>query len=336
MFQNVMAQTVPSWVTNADSFYDKSIYLAISGVGTSREMAERNALANIAGFFELSIDVELININEFQSVIRNNASDWIEKSYMENYIRTTSSIDLLLGVEVRETWHDARNNEFYALAVMEKARTAQVYREIIHSNMAVIAFLTTMNQTEKNSLDGVMRYHLAATAADNNETYGRIIRLLDEAPPEGIVSGTYYRLEAQNIMKAIPVRINVQNDRAGRIQGIFARIISSHGFLISGNNPRYEFNVNISLSPVQDFPDSRMEWVRISLDANFIDIITGTILLPYNFYDRRFGHITMAGAENLAFQNAENIINNGLTEQNMEIPGFSDYFSVFLSNFISE
>jgi len=334
--QILIAQSMPVWVNNADSLYNRTRYLSMVGIGNSREMAELNAKANLASYFELSINVELINTNEFQQVTRNNVSDWIERSNTQNHVRTSSSIDLLVGVEIKETWHDTRRNDFYALAVMEKTASAQIYRDLIINNINFIEILINMNNEVKHSLEGLMRYRFASVAADNNETYGRIIRFLDARPPEGIIGGNFYRLEIQNIMKEIPIGLSIINDRAGRIQGVFARIITSHGFLIGGNNSRYIFRVNISLVPAShEFPDSSMENVRISLDADLIDTNSGLTLLQYNIPDRRGTRNTIAGAENQAYINIEQVINNGVSERNTQIPSFTERFNSFLSSYLA-
>jgi hypothetical protein len=162
-----------------------------------------------------------------------------------------------------------------------------------------------MNQTERESLEGVSRYQSAAVVADINISYVNVLKVIGAAAPADIKPGAEYRLEAQNIAKSIPVGIRVANDKSGRIQGAFAKVFSDQGFRSGGNNTRYMLEVEISVSPVE-LPNNTNKFVRIELGANLTD--AGTVLLPYNFNSRE-GHNSVSEAENRAYLAAERKIN---------------------------
>jgi hypothetical protein len=223
-----------------------------------------------------------------------------------------------MGAEIKEVWFDSRDT-YYAVAVMEKARSAGIYNELILANLNIIKNLVTMTPGEKNSLEGVIRYKFAATVADVNVSYGNIVRLLDASPSGGIVSGDEYRLEARNIARTIPIGITVTYDRQGRIFGAFAKCFTDLGFDANAGNSRYVLNVNASVSPV-DLPNNQNYFSRIELAANLTDTRDGLVLLPYNFNDRQ-GHVTQAEAENRAVAAAVRDINDVFAA------AFSDYLS---------
>jgi hypothetical protein len=193
---------------------------------------------------------------------------------------------------------------------------------MIQANQNLINNLITMNQAEKNSLEGVSRYQFAAVVADINTGYGNLLRVIGSAVPGNLKPGNDYRLEAQNIIKIIPVGIRVKNDKSGRIQGAFAKVFSDQGFRSGGNNSRYILDVDINVSPV-DFPNNTNKFARIELGANLTDITFGTVLLPYNFNSRE-GHTSVSEAENRAYRAAELKINE-------EYPKLlTEYFSQLL------
>jgi hypothetical protein len=301
------SRSKPAWVDNADSVYDRSHYVAAVGNASSRDMAEKNALANLTAIFGQSIKADQTITNTYQEAVKNGVtSSWTDNIAMQNTINITASMDTLIGAEVKEVWFDSRSTH-YAVAVMEKARTAQVYNEMINANQNMIANLINMKDTEKNSLEGFSRYQFAAAAADINITYGNVLRVIGSPVPAGLVKGDNYRLEAQNITKAIPVGIIVKNDKSGRIQGAFAKAFSDIGFRSGGNNSRYILNVDITVSPV-DLPNNTNKFARIELSANLTDTSVKSVLLPYNFNSRE-GHITASEAENRAYMAAERKIN---------------------------
>ena len=186
---------------------------------------------------------------------------------------------------------------------MEKAKTAQLYNDMIQANQNMISNLITMNQTEKESLEGVARYQLAAAVADINIGYGNVLKVIGAAPSTELKKGDDYRLEAQNITKTIPVGIKVKNDKSGRIQGAFAKVFSDLGFRSGGNNARYMLEVDIKVSPV-DLPNNANKFVRMELSAELTDTGSQTVLLPYNFNNRE-GHTSESEAENRVYAAAE-------------------------------
>jgi len=315
----VRAGRAPAWVTSVDSVFSRSRYVAATGFAPNRAMAEKNALAAIASFFGQSIQVNTSAAAAYrQAVVNGTVESWIDTAQMNNVVKTQSSQDNLLGAEIKEVWFDSRDT-YYAVAVMEKARSAALYNELILANLNIIKNLLAMTPNEKYSLEGVIRYRFAAAAADVNISCANMVRLLDFSAPDGIVSGDEYRLEARNIAKTIPVGITVTYDRQGRLFGAFAKCFTDLGFDANTGNSRYVLNVNSSVSPV-DLPDNPNYFSRIEIAANLTDTSAGLVLLPYNF-NAREGHVTRAEAENRAITAAQRDINENFAD------ALSDYLS---------
>ena len=312
----------PDWIRNPYTKYDRQTNAAAVGNGNSRETAEKDALGKLAALFGQSIQVDEKVSTSYRDAVRNGViANWSENTASDINIVTSASLDSLVGAEIGEVWDDGRGNN-YAVAVLNKARAIQVYSGMIKSYQEMIEKLITMNQGEKNSLEGFSRYQLAASLADINTSYGNVLSVLGAAAPVGLKNGADYRLEAQNIARAIPVGLAVINDKSERIQGAFAKALSDLGFISGGINPRYMLDVVINTSPVE-FPNNTNIFIRIELSANFTDANSGTVLLPYNFNNRE-GHITQEQAENRVYTTAELKIN----EEYKNI--LSDYLSRLL------
>ncbi|MDR0495510.1 MAG: LPP20 family lipoprotein [Treponema sp.] len=297
----------PAWVDSVESVYGRAQYIAAVGYAADRAMAEKNALANLTAIFGQSIRADQTIVNTYQEAVRNGVSaGWTDSIAMNNTIQTSASMDTLVGAEVKEVWYDSKS-VYYAAAVMEKAKTAQIYNDMIQANQNLITNLITMKQAERESLEGVSRYQFAAVVADINIGYVNVLKVIGAAAPADVKPGAEYRIEAQNIAKTIPVGIRVTNDKSGRIQGAFAKAFSDQGFRSGGNNVRYVLDVDISVAPV-DLPNNTNKFVRIELGANLTDTSSGTVLLPYNFSSRE-GHNSVSEAENRAYLAAERKIN---------------------------
>jgi hypothetical protein len=298
------SRTKPAWVDSVDSVYGRAQYVAAVGNASDRTMAERIALANLTAIFGQSIHADQTITNTYKESVRNGiTTGWTDNIAMQNTIKTTASMDTLIGAEIKEVWFDSRST-YYAVAVMEKAKTTQLYNEMINANKNVIDNLITMSQAQKNSFDGYSRYQFAAIVADINITYGNLLQVIGSPLPSGLVKGDIYRIEASNITKPIPVGIRVRNDKAGRVEGAFAKSFSDLGFRSGGNSSLYILDVNIVTTPVE-FPGNTNKFTRIEIDARLTE--DGITLLPYNFADRE-GHATQSEADNRAYMLAERSI----------------------------
>ena len=318
----------PAWVDSVDSVYNRSQYLAAVGNASDRTMAERNALGNLAAFFGQSIYADRTITNTYQEAVRNGVtSSWSDNIAMDNTIRTSASMDTLVGAEIRAVWFDSRST-YYAVAVLEKARTAQVYRDLIIANQGMIRNLLEMDQNEKNSFEGYSRYQFAAAVADINISYMNVINILGFAPPDGIKDGNEYRLEAQNIIRAIPIGITIKNnnDRAGRIQNAFAKAISDMQFRSGPANSRYVLVVDMTVSQADLPNDNNYIYARMELNANLTDTSNGQVLRPYSFGNPplREGHRTLSEAENRLFTTAERKIDSE----------YADFLRAYLSRLL--
>ncbi|MCL2277399.1 MAG: LPP20 family lipoprotein [Treponema sp.] len=307
--------------------YNRSLYIAAVGSSQDRITAERNALANLSAFFGQSVQADTLTRNTYYEAARSGAmTKWLENTEIENVIRTSVSFNTLIGAEIKEVWHHAKNKIYYAAAVMERQRTIQLYTSMITANLRMINNLVNLNDAEKYSIEGLSRYRFAGMAADINIAYANLLNVLNAPLPNGVIGGNDYRLEARNISGSIPIIIIAPNDRENRISGAFAKVLSDYGFRIAAAgigaeisgaesgaarggdvNSRYTLYIKIALSQ-PEYPQNPLVFAQIQLSANLTDNVTGEIILPYGF-SVRDGHNTAPLAENRAFISAEQRIN---------------------------
>jgi len=297
----------PDWVRDPYNKFDQQTHVAAVGMGNSRQAAEKDALGKLVAIFGQSIQVNEKISTSYQEAIRSGAAaSWSENTSISSDIATSAGMDSLIGVEIGDTWDNGK--DYYAAAVLNKTKAFQVYSNMIRSNQAMIANLVNMPAADKNSLDGYARYQFAAVIADITITYGNLLSHIGApAFAQELKSGDTYRLEAQNITRAIPIGVTVTNDKSGRIQGAFAKVLSDLDFRSGGNNARYVLRVEISVSPVE-LPNQTNKFARMELSANLTDTSLRTVLLPYTFNNRE-GHTSQTEAENRLYSTAERKIN---------------------------
>jgi len=309
----------PEWTSGGlHDRYNSHMFLTAVGHGNTRQAAEMDAFRQLVTIFGVDVQADARHAEAYRSI------GAISRHEVEfgSEIVLGAGMDNLIGARIGERWDDGRGSHF-ALATLNRAEATRIYSEMIRANQELIANLTTFaSPAERNTLGGFSRYQFAAVIADMNASYAAVLSAVGSPQhAQGLRTGDDFRREMQGIANAIPIGINVNNDRAGRLQGAFAAAFTEFGFRTGGTNPRYVLNVNVVLQPTEH--SGRNVFARMELTANLVDTVTGAVLLPYTFNIRE-GHTIQSEAENRTFISAERRINDEYREM------LSDYLSQLL------
>jgi hypothetical protein len=299
----------PPWVADPYAVYNRAVYIAAVGYGTTRDTAEKTALTNLTSIFGQSITSESQASYSYSQAVEASSSAWMEKSDIAQAVKTSVAMDTLIGAEIKDVWKGP-DGTYYAAALMDKAKTNLIYSELIQQNLGTIAKLTVLSDGEKQSFEGLINYYRAAGLADANQVFVNVRNVISPGSMAGenLKTGNDYRLEAAGIAKNIPVAVTVDNDRQNRIKSAFSSVLTGAGFRTGGGDSRYALQAALSLEEVT-FLNNPYRWIRYVVDANLIDTSTGVVLFPYNTNDRE-GHPTLSEAENRALRAAETRIKN--------------------------
>jgi hypothetical protein len=300
----------PAWVDSPEAVYGRGSFVAAVGSGNSREQAEKNAFAALSSVYRMSLQADQRIANSYQEmVINGKTSDWYEGASLEESIRTSTAMDLV-GAAIRNVWSDG--SLYYALALMENARTAQLYGRMIRDNQRIIDTLTDIPAADRNNMDGLARFQFAITLAEANKVFANVLSVIGAPVPAEMRQDEDYRLERTAIIRAIPVSVVVEGDRENRIRSAFAAVFTGEGFRTGENDSPYRLQARISFSEVQ-LPNQINKFVRYVLEGNFVDSATGEILFAYNANGRE-GHLSLSEAEDRALRAAETKVREDYAE----------------------
>ncbi|MDR1144290.1 MAG: LPP20 family lipoprotein [Spirochaetaceae bacterium] len=299
----------PPWVADPYAVYNRAVYIAAVGYGTTRDTAEKAALTNLTSIFGQSITSESQATYNYSRAVEASSSAWVEKSDIAQAVKTSVAMDTLIGAEIKDIWRGP-DGTHYAAAVMDKAKTNLIYSELMQQNLGTIDRLTALSEAEKQSFEGFINYYQAASLADANQVFANVRNVISPGSMlgENLKTGNDYRVEAAQIAKNIPVAVTVDDDRQNRIRSAFSAVLTGAGFRTGGNNSRYALKAVLTLEEVT-FINNPYRWIRYMVDANLVDTSTGVVLFPYNVNDRE-GHTSLSEAENRALRAAETRIKN--------------------------
>jgi len=286
--------------------FPESAYLTAVGSGDSRQSAERNALENLAGRFNMAIHVDERTRERYWHTIENGDIHWKENIDILGYFDKRSGVDNLIGVSIEDSFQDD-GGTFFVLAVLDRKKTIEVYSDIIEKKRKEIDDLTRPDAAERNPFEGVDNFRKAAVLADMNPSYAAVLSGLGAQVPPGLQSGNELRRKADEIRRAITIGINVSGDRDDMVRAAFAKVLTGLNFKTVDSDPGYvlEVSVNVTLERKFNKPlDRDITWADQTLLAELKNPRTGEGLLTYKIKDNREGDPVESEVLDWVFRNA--------------------------------
>jgi hypothetical protein len=309
---SALTEKQPEWINNPYTKHSQAQYVAASGDGKTAEESQYKARVNLLGIFGMKIADDLVVDEKYIETNKNGNDSWSDSLSSTRRI-SASAEGILAGCEIKENWKNAKGTEYYALAVMDKTKTIDIYKDIISRQSQSIS--ETLNIQNKNTFDGYSRYRYAAALAKDIDSCVNVIRFVggSGSVPAGLKSENDYLIEANNIIKSIPVRVAVvegkEFDKANRIQNAFAGVIGKLGFRTGDASSPYALQITLALSEVK-FANQDNKFARYEIAADMIDAKTRQGILPAYSINGREGHQNYPEAQDRAIRAAETKINN--------------------------
>lgn len=312
----VIVETPPTWVTNRDEVYPTAQYLTALETGKNRKEAELNALEALAAIFNRNIQAETKTAISIQEKNSNTAAQPEKTKTLHKDIAVSTKLDNFVGAEIKE-WKDS-DGTYYMLAVLNKAKTASLYIDMIRKNNAAITELTGISDTEKYSLTGYCRYSAARLKATENEVFiSRLVFLNAGAASlasNDAVSAASLDIACTDIAKQIPIAVSIAGDTSGNLKAAFGHVFSERGFnAASAQTGRYRLNAALTINePVPQGTNKIM--LRYTFEASLQDTATGEIIVPYAVNGRQI-HFNQAAAEAKVYTALEKKIKTEFAKQ---------------------
>jgi hypothetical protein len=296
-FLYVQAQDLPPWVQRPSAVYPESLYVSAAGSGQERQRAEAGALGALAAYFKQSI-TSTVTITDTESQANGRrASD----SRMSLSIEAESALDVLIGAEIKNTWHDAKNKIWYAVAVMEKAPCRTLYSGELDKTIEAINTLVDISGGV--SFETIRNCQKAQDMLEKADAYALMLTLLD-GPARGLEISRLNAVIAGVLAeaKALPVDLRVRGDVNGRIKAAFAGAFPGAGFRTGKGNSRFALDIVVTMIPA-----ARNKYfnTRYTVDAVLKDTLTGAELFTYNASSREAHPASQEDANNRAIIGAE-------------------------------
>ena len=301
-----VANNAPKWIEMPAAVYPLDAYIAQVGSAGDKESAELAAVQKVAALFGQTIDSKSTASKRMEQAQKSGEVSTLESSSdLNQKIQRTVRQENLIGIKIAETWLDAAHGTWYALAVLNRAETAQIYCTMLDKNNATVKKLCA--KLYPATIYSYANICFAVDIAELNK--GMVERLFVISPQIGQQKAAETETpeelkgKAHKLATEIPVHVQIENDRNTRIATAFEKTLSSLGFnSTAAKNAPYtlvgSLLLNETASAVKD-----VFYTEYIIQCNLRDVSTQQNVCTWSLSGRD-GSKTAANAENRALVSA--------------------------------
>jgi hypothetical protein len=222
----------PDWIDGSSSRYPPELY--VTGRGQSRQLddAKNRARADLAQTFQVHIVENQKDVQAYSAAKVDGKTTETKSASSVTRTITTSTDQVVRGVQIGDTWHDTAGGDYYALAILPRQQAANALRqEIVRLDEATrIAIDAAANSLDP--LDKIAKAHRALNAQIERLAFQRSLQVVDRSG-EGVRpvwSISQLQNDFEKLLQRTRVRVVVINDDGGQAQELVTGAVANAGF----------------------------------------------------------------------------------------------------------
>ncbi len=242
-------KNAPSWIAEPYGSYDGKLFFVSVGEGNSKTDAEVHAVEGIASVFEQSVDSKTTSSKRMSQAEEKGVISYTTENSLGQDIMRRVKVDALVGIEINEYFQES-GSKFYALAVLDKTKTSNLYAQMIEkNNEAIEKYLNASRGIY--TLESYSNADFAYDISILNEKLLKRLSVIDfdrsvEMEKKCVKSPDINKVRV-GIAGQIPIYVEFEGDSDGKIASSYGAMVSSLGFRTSSQkSERYAINGKFS------------------------------------------------------------------------------------------
>lgn len=297
---------MPKWITLPSGVYPAEKYMNGTGSGTNRETAALEAVRNLSSVFGQTVKSNTAASKKMERALSEGKVSFSSTENLQQNITSQIEAENLIGIEIAEYFYNKPEKKWYAVAILEREKTAAVYQEYIEKNDAAVR--KAIKESEKNpgTFYGYSEICFAAEIASENDKLVKNLTVIDfESGSEiskKIVSLQNTQLTKKKFAENITIYVQISGDKDNKIKSAFQDIFSKYGFKTSpSKKEKYNLEGKYSSEISQK---GKITYCVYSLDLDFSDVLQAESLFAINLKGRE-GSLSESDATNRTYRTLE-------------------------------
>lgn len=297
---------MPEWITLPSGVYPAEKYMNGTGSGTNRETAELEAVRNLSSVFGQTVKSNTAASKKMERALSEGKVSFSSAENLQQNITSQIEAENLIGIEIAEYFYNKPEKKWYAVAILEREKTAAVYQKYIEKNDEAVR--KAIKESEKNpgTFYGYSEICFAAEIASENDKLVKNLTVIDfESGSEiskKIVSLQNTQLTKKKFAENITIYVQISGDKDNKIKSAFQDIFSKYGFKTSpSKKEKYNLEGKYSSEISQK---GKIIYCVYSLDLDFSDVLQAESLFAINLKGRE-GSLSESDATNRTYRTLE-------------------------------
>jgi len=289
LFDNgiVFAGGKPDWVDGPSGEYPEASFMIGVGSGDTRQRAEESAYAALARIFRAEIRSATHEREDFRQV-ENGKKIEVDRTVDLRNQTEVSTEKVLEQVRIAERWTDSVSKVHYALAVLDRAKSASALRQKSLDSELEAREWEERAKKSTDPLSQARALHKALLAARQTEIYESDLRVIQPTGRgDGLkVSAAVLDDQLKNLLsRAFKVDVQIEGPQAAAVRDAILAGLHNEGFT-SGGEGDLLIKGRVGLEET-DLKDPKWHYVRWSAD----------LTLSQKEGQKEFGRIQRSGKE---------------------------------------
>lgn len=313
----------PEWITVPSIVYPTEVYLNGTGYGNTRDEAELEAVKNLSSIFGQTVIAENTVSKKMQNAISDGEISFSTTNNLEQNIKNQIEAKNLIGIEIAEYYYHQTEKKWYAIAILNKAKTADIYEGLILKNDETVRKALKEAENELESFYGYSEICFALEIAVENDKLLKNLSVINvdrgEQLSKKVVSLESIKVLQKKSAEKITIYIDIKNDADKKIKSAFQSVFSKYGFKTSSSKKeRYGLEGKYTSEITNK---GKVNYCIYTLNLEFNDFSENESLFAINL-DGREGAPSVNNAINRSYR---------VLEKNI-YSEFSEKFDSFINN----
>lgn len=265
----------PDWIAGDSVKFKSSQYLSGRGQAGTQEEAKDRARADLAKVFQVAVVADSEDVQSFKTDPAGGPGQYEGQSSRRI---STSTEQIVRGIQIAELWQDPATRNHHALAVLPRLQTAASLRQQI--GLLDDAIRNNIEQSRKNS-DLFLKIAAASRALDTQMEREGLQKSLQVVDPTGRgqetqLSSAKLKADLDELLKRVRIASQVSSDSAAGLADVVGGALAQAGFLIeTGDRPDFLLKSRLNLTDMG--LTGGWYWQRGTLEITLTEVSSGRI-----------------------------------------------------------
>ena len=300
----------PIWIEDPGRMYPSELYIAEVGSADTEEGAKGKAVSRIAMVFESEVSAVDQIVRQYWESDAGDEGALVRSTHLKERLQVSTG-QTLSNVGIAHTWFDPETGRHHALATLDRARSAALYREGLRRLDSEVAEFFDGFQRMDDPLARLAFLNRTLSLAAEREMVARqlLVVTMGQSAAQPAIGAARLGAARAELRGRIAARIALDEPPHPAFEAAIRSVLERFGFGVVAEGGDYELRGGLALEPLE----RRGEFVGWRSERGLVARATGAELVNAHANGRE-GHLTRAEAERRAERKARMRMTTALAE----------------------